>query len=481
MTAITPLTELSATALAAAIRAGTLTSREVVDAHIDLLKRVNPTINAVVVDRYAAARAEADAADIRIAGASADETLPPLLGVPCTVKESIAFADMPNTAGVVARRHVRIEEDAPVVRRIRDAGAIPLGVTNTSELCMWIETDNRLYGRTKNAYSPAHTAGGSSGGEGAAVGSGGSPFGLGSDLTGSIRIPAFCNGVFGHKPSTGLVPTTGAWPPVHGVTTRMMVNGPFARRAEDLMPLLRIIAGPDGHDPEAMPVTLGDPDSVSFDGLRVVLPTNAFLAPVDRELLAARDRAAGALAAAGARVEYVATPWLRRSLDLTLAALSTDVGITAAALLEGEGSAPIAWRTLMSRENPHTLATRLLLTGERLTAHTPGSTTAGTRARITAFSDRLTDTIGDGILLMPPLYTPAPRHNRTVGKPWWIAPMAAFNLAGLPVTQVPLGFNRNGLPLGVQVAAAHGADHRTIAAALHLENALGGWRPPPRA
>lgn len=478
MTGTPRLTELSATALAVGIRSGSFTSRQVIDAHVELLEQVNPTLNAVVVDRFAEARKDADAADVRIAQATADDVLPPLLGVPCTIKESIAFAGMPNTAGVVARRDVEVEQSAPVVRRLQEAGAIPLGLTNTSELCLWIETENRLYGRTNNAYDIDRTAGGSSGGEGAAVGSGGSPFGLGSDLTGSIRIPAFCNGVFGHKPSTGLVPTTGAWPPVHGITARMMVNGPLARRGEDVMPLLRIIAGPDGLDPEARAIPLGDPGHVSVDGLRVTIPTNAFLAPVDRELLAARDRAADTLVASGAVVEYVEMPWLRRALDLTLTALSHDVGVTAAHILESEGADPLTWRGLIARNSPHTVATRLLVAGERIAAFAPTSATAKTGAAISAFADRLTDTIGDGIMLVPPLYAPAPRHGRTVGKPWWIAPMATFNLAGLPVTQVPLGLSRAGLPLGVQVAAGHGADHLTIATALHLERALGGWKPP---
>src|SRR3954454_12634732 len=234
------LTDRSAVGLAAAIRSGEVSSREVVEAHADLLRPVNPRLNAVVCSRIDAALADADDADARVAAGGA---LPPLLGVPCTVKESIAFAGMPNCAGVVARREVRASGTAPVVQRVLDAGAIPLGVTNTSEMCMWIETENRVYGRTHNAHDPRRTAGGSSGGEGAVVGSGISPFGLGSVLLGAIRCPALFNGVFGHKPSLGLVPTTGAWPPCHGATARLMVSGPPARRAEALMPLLRIIAG----------------------------------------------------------------------------------------------------------------------------------------------------------------------------------------------------------------------------------------------
>jgi fatty acid amide hydrolase 2 len=475
---VKPITERSAIDLARAIRRRELSARDVLEAHIDVLRRANPALNAVVVGRIDRARGEADAADERIAAAGPAERLPPLLGVPCTIKESIAVAGMTNTGGVVARAGITARTSAPVAQRVLDAGAIHLGATNTSELCLWIETENRVYGRTNNAYDPNRTAGGSSGGEGAAVGSGISPFGLGSDLTGSIRIPAFHNGVFGHKPSTGLVPTTGAWPPCHGVTARMMVNGPLTRRAEDIMPLLQIIAGPDGTDPVAQELILGDPDEVDLERLRIVLPTDAFVPGIARALVDARERAADALAAAGARIERLPMRNLRRTLELTLAALSHDVGITAAAILRGEGAEPLGLRGYVRCNSPHTVATRLTVLGETLAAAVPKRRVTQALAQQQALNAELADVIGDGVMLYPPLKDTAPRHGRTVGRPWWIAPMAPFNLAGLPVTQVPLGLGRSGLPLGVQVAAGHGRDHATIAVALELERAFGGWTPP---
>ena len=232
------LTERSASDLARAIRGGEVSSREVVRAHVDRLRAVQPRLNAVAADRFEAALAEAEAADNSIAAAGEHEALPPLLGVPCTIKESIALAGMPNCAGLLSRRDHRAAETAPAARRLFDAGAIPLAVTNTPELCLAIETHNFVYGRTRNAYDPRRVAGGSSGGEGAAVGAGGSPIGLGSDIAGSIRLPAFFNGVFGHKCSAWLVPNTGHFPPVEGEVTRMFSLGPLARRAEDLMPVV---------------------------------------------------------------------------------------------------------------------------------------------------------------------------------------------------------------------------------------------------
>src|SRR4051812_38877312 len=252
------LRRLSAVELAALIRGRRISSREAVEAHIAQIARVNPVLNAVVRERFDEARAEADAADAALARGDVD-MLPPLHGVPCTIKECFALRGMPHSAGLRARRHVVAARDATAVARLRQAGAIPLGVTNTSELCMWMESNNRVYGRTNNPYDASRIVGGSSGGEGAIIGAGASPFGLGSDIGGSIRGPAFFNGVFGHKPTGGLVPGTGQYPLARGAALRYLTTGPLARRAEDLMPLLRVLAGPDGHDGgcEAMP--LGDP------------------------------------------------------------------------------------------------------------------------------------------------------------------------------------------------------------------------------
>lgn len=444
-----------------------------VEAHIEVLERFDPVVNAVVVKTYDEARRAADVADARIDRWLPGDEVPPLLGVPFTVKESIAVAGLPNSAGVVARRNYRAERTAPVVRRMVAAGAIPLGLTNTSELCMWIETDNRLYGRTSNPYDRSRTAGGSSGGEGAAVGSGGAPFGLGTDTGGSIRMPAFCCGVFGHKPTAGLVPLTGTFPVPHGDTARLVVNGPLARRAEDLMPLLRLLAGPDEDDLSCRSMPLGDPAEVRLDGMRVLISEHAWLRPISRELLVARERAAAVLESLGARVEHLPLKAARKMIEPYLAILSR--GGSLHEILRAEGS-DVGWRSTLPRTGDHTRATKLLLLGETLTARS-NRTTAAMAAGL-EFAKEFVATVGDGIVLHPPAPTVAPRHGRTVGKAYWPQPMGLFNLAGLPVTQVPLGLNDRGLPLGVQVAAGPGRDHVTIRVAQELERALGGWVPP---
>ena len=472
-----PITERSAVSLARSIRTGEISSREVVDAHLALLEQVNPRINAVVVPRFQAAREEASSADARIASAAPDEELPPLLGVPCTIKESIAVAGLPNCAGLVARRELRAERTAPTAQRLLDAGAIPLGLTNTSELTMWIESHNHVYGRTHNAYDPRRIAGGSSGGEGAAVGAGLAPIGLGSDIGGSIRLPAFFNGVFGHKPTSGLLPNSGQFPVTHGEAGRLLSVGPLARRGEDLMPALRVLAGADPDDPFSRDAPLGEPGDVSLAGLPVVVIDGRLIPPVSKELRAALDRAAGVLEDAGARVRRVPLRRLRTALEPYLATLAEGAGTTTLELLAGEG-VHIRARDLLRRGAPHTTATKLLIAAESTFGRLPPGRTRRAVKAGARLAREIEELVGDGVLLHPPFGRTAPRHGMTVGRPWKILHAAVFNLAGLPATEVPLGLGKRGLPLGVQAIAGRDRDHVSIAVALELERALGGWVPP---
>jgi fatty acid amide hydrolase 2 len=482
MTVLAPdqlLTERSAIDLARAIRTQETSARDVVEAHIERLEHMHERINAVVVNRFDAARADADAADDLIALTADVDDLPPFLGVPCTIKESIAMAGMPNCAGLVSRQALRSNENAPTVQRLIDAGAIPLGVTNTPELCLWIETENRQYGRTNNAYSANRTAGGSSGGEGAAVGSGGSPLGLGADIGGSIRIPAFFNGVFGLKPSPGIVPSTGQFPTTEtAVAAKMLTIGPIVRRAEDLIPMLRVIAGPDGIDEYAREATIGDPADVNIADTKILLSEDTSFVPVSRELRAARLRAAEALESAGATVETVSLRSMKRALELYLAVLKLEAGVSVADLIVAEGSAKVTLRGALKRKGPHTRALRLLLMSEWMTGKMPQGQLRRAAAAREAFEAEMHAAIGDAVLLHPTHPRVAPRHGRTVGKPWLLTTTAVFNLAAVPVAQIPLGLNPRGLPLGVQAAAGPGRDHVAVAVALELERAFGGWVPP---
>jgi Asp-tRNA(Asn)/Glu-tRNA(Gln) amidotransferase A subunit family amidase len=375
------------------------------------------------------------------------------------------------------------ETDSNLAILLRKAGVNIIGRSAAPEYSMAGTTEGLLYGNTSNPWKKGFSTGGSSGGAQASVTSGMVPIAHGSDIGGSIRIPAFCNGVFGHKPSLGLLPSTGSYPPVDAGTRAMFTHGPLARRAEDLMPLLRILAGPDGVDPLVGPFRpddLGDPAGVSLRGMPVLLIDEGWPLAVSDDLLRAREQAAGALAAAGARVHRRRMPELRRAAESYVTTLARGSGVAARDVLVAAGAAEIHWREMLRRGGPHTVATRILLVAERAQARVPrwwANRLIGIGRTIAA---ELTDAIGDGILLEPPLATTAPRHGRTVGRPWWLSHVVPFNLAGLPVTQAPLGLDARGLPLGVQVVAGAGRDHVAIAAALELERVFGGWTPPAR-
>ncbi|RMF16888.1 MAG: amidase [Candidatus Dadabacteria bacterium] len=474
------LLTLSATRLAEMIRAREVTSRDVVDAHIAWAQVVNPQLNAIVENRFDAARTEADAIDEQIA---AGQDPGPFGGVPCTIKECFAFAGMPNSSGLVARRDIRPTADATAVARIRNAGAVPLGVTNISELCMWMETNNRVYGRTNNPYNPAHIVGGSSGGEGAIIGSGASPFGLGSDIGGSIRMPAFFNGVFGHKPTGGLVPGTGQFPIAEGAALRYLTTGPLARRAEDLWPLLNLLRGPDGEDAGCIEWELGDPDNVDLSSLRILNVPDNGKQGVAESLRLAQQRVAAHLESLGATSETKRYPALADSFAIWSSML-------------GDAESPSSFRTnlqrprlrdlwaqtalWLARNSEHTIPALILGLVENLGDLAPARKRAAIEAGL-ELRETIERDLGDnGIMLYPSYVRPAPKHVQPLLPPLtfsWVY-TAILNVLELPVTQVPLGLDHQGLPVGVQVAARRGNDHLTIAVAQELERAFGGWVPP---
>jgi fatty acid amide hydrolase 2 len=464
-----PLLSASATALADAIRRRQVSSAEVVEAHVRHLERLNPTLNAVVADRFEAAREEAAEADRRLAHG---ERTGPLHGVPCSIKETAGLAGMPLTAGLVSRKGIVAERDGAAVARLRAAGAIPLGVTNVSELCMWMESHNRVYGRSNNPYDPRRTVGGSSGGEGAVVGAGGAPFGLGSDIGGSIRMPAFFNGVFGHKPTGGLIDVAGQWPLPAEPAMRYLTTGPITRRAEDLGLLMRILA--EG---------VGDPAAVDLRTLTVLSVEDDGRIPVHPDLVSAQREAARALADRGAAVRVARIPGLRRSLEIWSAMLDAAGGPSFRSMLGGGREIDVARELLKLAlgRSPHTLPALGLALVEKL-PKLLGSRSARFVEEGRALRREIVELLGPrGVLLHPPHPRPAPLHDQPLWPPWYFGYTAIFNVLELPVTQVPLGLDGAGVPLGVQVAAVHGSDHLTLAVAEALEDAFGGWVPPPMA
>ena len=473
----------SATELARLIRHKEVSPVEVVEAHIARVQQVNPALNAMVWDRFDLAREEARAAEAMVEGGGDD--LPPFLGVPFTDKEAIAMEGAPLTSGSIYRKGVVAVEDATAVARVRDAGAIPLGVTNISEMCMWMESDNVIYGRTGNPYDPSRTCGGSSGGEGALVGAGASPFGVGADIGGSIRMPAFFCGVFGHKPTGGVVPLTGHMPEPEAGAGRISTVGPICRRAEDLMPLLRIMSGPDGKDACArQDPSLGDPSSVSFDGVRVLLceglggPTTR----VDPQLVEAVQRAGAALQARGAHIERWSSPLTSSAFQIWGAVL-TLAGEASFHSILGEGSPPPLireWFNLLRGQRRHTLPALALASIEKVFDSLPTwglKKYAEQGAELRAEIEGLLD--GGGVLILPTHPRPAPPHDAPLYRPLDWVYTGLFNAMELPVTAVPMGLGASGLPLGVQIVAPRLQDHRSIAAAVTLEqDGIAGWDPP---
>jgi fatty acid amide hydrolase 2 len=467
------LLTLSATDLAARIRGRELTSIEVVDAHIQRIEAVNPRLNAVVCSRFDEAYGEARAADAALARGDAD--LGPLHGVPCSIKECFALTGMPNTAGLVARKGQLATTDAFAVARLREAGAIPLGVTNTSELCMWMESNNKVYGRTSNPYDATRIVGGSSGGEGAIIGAGGAPFGLGSDIGGSIRMPAFFNGVFGHKPTGGLVCNDGQFPLPAPAALTYVTTGPLARRAEDLAPLLRIMAGAEAA------TRIGDPAAVDLAALEIVVVEGDGRTRVSADLARVQRAAAEALGARGARVRTAKVKGFAKALEIWSSMLDAAGGPSYSSLL-GNGVEVAGGRELVRwalGRSPYTLPSLCLVLLEKLPKLLPSHGVRFVEAGL-ALRREVTELLGPrGVMLYPPYPTSAPLHNRPLWPPFNWVYTAVFNVLELPVTAAPLGLDAAGLPLGVQIAATHGNDHLTIAVALELERAFGGWVPPP--
>jgi fatty acid amide hydrolase 2 len=468
----------SAVELAADLRARRLSPVELVDAHIARTTSVNPRLNAMVADRFEAARHEARVAETRLAAAGPDDDLPPFLGVPCSIKEYLGLRGMPQTGGFMSSRTRIAEADGTVVARIRAAGAIPLGITNGPEGGMWMETHNRVFGRTNNPWDLGRTAGGSSGGEGAIVAAAGSAFGLGSDVAGSIRFPAAFCGVVGHKPSGRLVPNTGHWPIGTGETGAILVIGPMTRRVADVMPILRVIAGPDGHDPFVRESWLGDPAGVKLRDVDVFTLPGGAIVKVDDDMRAATEAAARALEARGAKRRKLISPRLKRSIELWAAFMGLAEDRTFGQRLvdaDPEFYAPREVLKLMLGRSQYTLPTVALALSE-LVKPLLSARMKKQLALVAELRAELEAALGPGgVLLHPPYTRVAPKHRYALATPLDFICCALFSVLEFPVTQVPFGFERHGLPLGVQVVGARGNDHLTLAVAQALEDELGGW------
>src|SRR6202044_2484510 len=291
---------LPAVSMATQIRQKKLSPVELADAHLARIDKLNPKLNAYVHVDPERVRREARAAENYVLSG---EALGPLHGVPVSIKSCIEVAGYRCEAGTRLRQGFIAKQDAPLVARLRNAGAIVLGVTNTPELLMAYETDNALYGRTNSPWDWERTPGGSSGVEAAAIAAGCSAGGVGSDGGGSIRVPAHFSGICGLKPTPGRIPATGHFPTWSRPFALLGVVGPLARTVADLKVLFEAMQGPDDGDPSAAPIPLRWPNTDAVKKLRIGYFVDDGRTPVTTETRAAVQAAADALKRAGLKVE----------------------------------------------------------------------------------------------------------------------------------------------------------------------------------
>lgn len=323
MTAIAELTsmptQLSASALAERIAARDLSAADAVEAYIARIEQVNAKLNAVVVKRYDAARAEAKAADRR---QRAGEPLGPLHGVPITVKDSLDVVGLPSTFGLGSRAHALASADEMHVARLRRAGAIVLGKTNVAQLLLYFETDNPVYGRSNNPWDVERTPGGSSGGEAAIIAAGGSALGIGTDLGGSIRVPAAFCGLAALKPTAGRLPDRSRFSVPIGQQAITSQIGLMARTVRDVALALDVANG--GRTPEPPGLALGDSKSVTLAQLRVGFFVDDAIFPASPAAQRAVREAATHLAARGAHVTEWAPYTLTEPFELFFSIVGAD-------------------------------------------------------------------------------------------------------------------------------------------------------------
>lgn len=469
MTAAETVLTLSAAEIARRIRAGTFNPVDVTEAHIQRIQQVNPKINALVTATFDSARQEAQTAAARLAQGDTDD-LPPLFGVPVTIKDCWGVAGVRFTGGSWHHRDDIAADDAPVVRRLRAAGAIILGKTNLPDMCWSGETVNPVFGRTRNPRDPRYIAGGSSGGEGAIIAAGGSPLGLGSDIAGSARIPAAACGIVSLKPTAGRVPSEGHLPMIPPPAGDWNTAGPMARRVEDLALALSVLS--------QTPVR--NFREIELTGRPVGVYIHNPIFPVTAPVASAVSQAAGALRSAGMQVTDAPALPMVRAMFTYMAEMARSGGAQAFLEALGGGRAyHLAEEIGLNLRGRGRISPEVLFfsTFVNVNGHILGAFGYAGQERLQAQRDRfLTAMRPGGVLLTPLLLHRVPRH----GWGYWaqLAPPYSlmFNALGFPAAVVPVGWDDRGLPLVVQVVAGPGEDEVALAVAATLEQVFGGWR-----
>ena len=475
----------SATSLLRALRSRRIGSLELLDHFLDRVARHNPGLNALVVTRIEAARKRAKAHDrARRRG----ESLGPLHGLPMSVKETFDVAGMPSTWGLPALRDNIAQVNATAVQRLEDAGAIIFGKTNVPVLLADWQSFNPVYGSTNNPWDLARSPGGSSGGAASALAAGLTGLEIGSDIGGSIRNPAHCCGVYGHKPTFGIVSNAGHAMPGSVYPVDIQVVGPLARSAADLELALGVLAGPDSRQADTWALKLRPERRRNLSDFRVALLTDSTVAPVDGPIRAALDELARFLTRHKVKLSRSARPLLPESEVYTLY-VQLLRGATSAVHNDGAAfEAAIAATAALDVDDRSYQALQLRGNTQR---HRDWISADNRRHQL---MQAWTDFFGKHDLLLCPAasVTACPhdhagdRATRLVevdGKPrsvnqhlFWAGYSGMFYL---PSTVAPIGRSAAGLPIGVQIIGPPGADLACIRFAGLLEQTFRGFEPPP--
>jgi len=462
--------------MAGLVRSKQVSPVDLVAAHLARIDKLNLKINAFVEMDADRAMRQARAKESAL---MRGEDLGTLQGLPISIKSSIEVAGMRCEAGTKLRAARVAENDAPLVQRLRSAGGIVLGTTNTPEFLMAWETDNLLYGRTNNPWDLSRTAGGSSGGEAAAIASGCSAGGVGSDGGGSIRVPAHFCGICGLKPTPGRVPAAGHFPQSIGPFASLGVVGTMARSAGDVRLLFEVMQGFDIGDPSAAPVPIRWPswarERVSRKAVRIGYFEDDGRVPVSRETCLAVRRAAEFLRTAGFQVEQFRPDGLDQARDLWWKFFGVTGAMLLGPMLKGrEGDlSPILreFNSWVAAEPPHTAQSLLNSWIQRDVV----------RLQVFEQMERFP------ILLCPVASIPAFKHGE---RTWQVEGQTVkyldawsycewFNLLGMPAAALPVTKSSEGLPIGVQIVARPWEEERVLAVAEILEFERGAWQEPP--
>jgi amidase len=460
------------TTLIAALEHGEVSARELLDLHLERIDHLDGPINSVITLEPDRARAQATAIDDARANHG---DVGPLAGVPITIKDAIATAGIRSTGGAIELRDFVPDVDATVVDTVRRAGAVVFGKTNIPRWSGDYQSYNEIFGTTNNPWDLTRTPGGSSGGPAAAVAMGFSAFEIGTDIGGSIRVPSSFCGVFGHKPSFGVIPTYGYLdhPTLHRNIADVNVFGPIARSVDDLELLLGLLAGPNPDDAAAWKLEFPPPRATELGDFRVAAWLDDPFSPVEPAVLEVLNAAVDRLEAAGARIDRRRRP---------------DLDPQRAAFI---GGGLISVATAISETDEEFAATD----PSRVLPHRSWDVLHRERGE---FRQRWAEFFtGTDVLLCPVVPVPPFRHVHTSdGSNWSRATLADHgerpyrDLIGwsaligsvyLPVTVAPIGRTVDGLPIGVQVVAPYLEDRTALAFARCISDVLGGYVPPPAA